>query len=513
MVMDKDCQGHLNIDLIPIDLSMFNCINNLSWSSFGLEGNLDSACKLLNMVATQLEQLELDFNNWEQVPDRFNMMMAIDDVSRLDDDESQRAINRSFLARRILSLSSTRTNPVFPALQVLSLAEVGLEEAPSALALAFDFSTLRSLKIRHCPGWEVFLQQIVNSTQIIALKSLEIKSYIEDKARNRESGTVIAEFLEAFQGLENLFISTSDDLEPETTTDPLIVWRSATRHESTLSRFVHQLRTSTGRFRQGDFHDQPQLWLTDEDFSEIWRDPSEHPFNRSSLEFVGLCCMPPYLVCISSLKKAILCTKVAQMTILRPFTQKQTLKVVHIRQSGLDRDTSWGIWRTFDATASNSDSDDFDDEMEDDDEEEEEEEEGKWVYEALELEPHQDRPLSHSQLIRDWQRECGVDLAYKPRPTQDLHFFANWAFGPTGIPSLSVIAFGDFSYNERYASENVFLCRNEHQDDRSTGAHQRYNYRQITSSDHSAWDLIEIHRYALEACPTNSLFSARPFDN
>jgi hypothetical protein len=192
------------------------------------------------------------------------------------------------------------------------------------------------------------------------------------------------------------------------------------------------------------------------------------------------------------------------MTILQPFTKKQTLKVVHVRQSGLDGDTSWGIWRTFDATASDSDLDEFEDEKED---EEDGEEEDKWVYEALELEPHQDRSSNHSQLVRNWQREPGMDLMYKPRPTQDLHFFANWAFGPTGIQSLSVIAFGDFSYNERYASENVFLCRNELQDKRDVGAHQRYNYRQITSSDHSAWGLVEKHRNALEACPTSSLFS------
>jgi hypothetical protein len=308
MITDQDCRGHLIDDdmpilvgvSIPINLSMFKSITDLSWNGLHSEDNMTSARNLLKLIATQLEKLELDFTNWDEVPDRFNMRMAIDDVSRLDDDESQRAINRSFLARRILGISPSQTNPVFPVLQVLSLAEVGLEEAPNALVRAFDFGRLHSLKIRHCPGWEVFLQQIVNSTQRISLRSLEIKSRYEDRARDRESGTVIAEFLEAFQGLESLFISTSDELEPITTTDPMIVWHSAARHKSTLSRFVHQLRCSTGRYRHRDFHDQRQLWLTDEDFSETWREPSEHPFNPLSLEFVGLCCMPPYLVCVSS---------------------------------------------------------------------------------------------------------------------------------------------------------------------------------------------------------------------
>ena len=37
-----------------------------------------------------------------------------------------------------------------------------------------------------------------------------------------------------------------------------------------------------------------------------------------------------------------------------------------------------------------------------------------------------------------------------------------WAFGPQGIPSLQVIAFGDFSRGlAGDALENIFVCRNE----------------------------------------------------
>lgn len=38
--------------------------------------------------------------------------------------------------------------------------------------------------------------------------------------------------------------------------------------------------------------------------------------------------------------------------------------------------------------------------------------------------------------------------------------FADWAFGPTGLPKLQFVAFGDFSYEERYSGQR-FLARRE----------------------------------------------------
>ena len=43
----------------------------------------------------------------------------------------------------------------------------------------------------------------------------------------------------------------------------------------------------------------------------------------------------------------------------------------------------------------------------------------------------------------------------------DVFEFAQWAFGPTGLPQLRVLAFGDFSHGElgRCRDRNVLLCR------------------------------------------------------
>jgi hypothetical protein len=40
-----------------------------------------------------------------------------------------------------------------------------------------------------------------------------------------------------------------------------------------------------------------------------------------------------------------------------------------------------------------------------------------------------------------------------------LKNFADWAFGPTGLPNLLVIAFGDFSHDRRFSESHIFIFR------------------------------------------------------
>lgn len=39
--------------------------------------------------------------------------------------------------------------------------------------------------------------------------------------------------------------------------------------------------------------------------------------------------------------------------------------------------------------------------------------------------------------------------------------FAEWAFGPTGLPQLRVLAMGDFSHNSRYEGQQILMVRKE----------------------------------------------------
>lgn len=88
-----------------------------------------------------------------------------------------------------------------------------------------------------------------------------------------------------------------------------------------------------------------------------------------------------------------------------------------------------------------------------------------------------------------------------PKLKRKFQDFAQWAFGPYGLPSLRIIAFGDFSYGGRYHQHNVLLCRNT-----SPSWSGDKNFRHLTEEDHSLWDLLKTYSDVLEACPTGNLF-------
>jgi hypothetical protein len=48
-----------------------------------------------------------------------------------------------------------------------------------------------------------------------------------------------------------------------------------------------------------------------------------------------------------------------------------------------------------------------------------------------------------------------LELSTLPK---DVLRFAHWAFGHNGVPSLQVLAYGDFSFRGRYASKTYILC-------------------------------------------------------
>jgi hypothetical protein len=90
--------------------------------------------------------------------------------------------------------------------------------------------------------------------------------------------------------------------------------------------------------------------------------------------------------------------------------------------------------------------------------------------------------------------------------TRSLHDFAQWAFGPSGFPSLRIIAFGDFSYGDRFYLNNVHLCRNSVSAQIGQKAETGRNFRRLAENDRPLWDLLDKYSNLLQACPTDPLF-------
>jgi hypothetical protein len=156
-----------------------------------------------------------------------------------------------------------------------------------------------------------------------------------------------------------------------------------------------------------------------------------------------------------------------QKLVLLPLTKDRSLRILHIRQSGADCEQigSWGIEDIYDYTGSELDS------------------------------PAAEEPTQTERVVENYR---GEDL------TDSLENLAQWAFGPEGLLYLEVIAFGDFSYEGRYAKSQVFLVRNLVKSNPEDGVEQR-TFRHMLRTDRWQKMLIDDNYTALAALPAGPI--------
>jgi len=91
--------------------------------------------------------------------------------------------------------------------------------------------------------------------------------------------------------------------------------------------------------------------------------------------------------------------------------------------------------------------------------------------------------------------------------------FAKWAFGADGIPSLQVIAYGDFSFGSRFKLQNHIFCRQAFTFSKREQAETSGNpsediqllFRHIRDSGIKMMELVNENMDFLGACPTEYL--------
>jgi hypothetical protein len=154
----------------------------------------------------------------------------------------------------------------------------------------FDFSTIRTLKVRFCNGWQDLLDLLAKSPDLIRLQSLEIQFNVN---HGFGEGHQLSRFLESFTGLETFFLST------HRTSEAWDISRSLRRHRDTLRRFVYH-----GRGLDMDFHPSrymqrwgtPDLPSYPERIQGIISEPFKSPLSELELTGFGLCCKAEFMV-------------------------------------------------------------------------------------------------------------------------------------------------------------------------------------------------------------------------
>ena len=238
-------------------------------------------CDLTDMIytnAVSLQHLEVDLVSWEYVGSERRLDPYQDGPGGLADS-----------LRFWRAPEGKISGPTLPALQTLCLTEVGLGKASAGV---FDFSMLRTLKLRNCDKWDRLLEDAVRLRLPIGLKILEIharhdrtvviQGYHREEVPNADE--ILLKFLAAFNGLEELYVG----LEGTVLFDKILPGLLA--HRATLKRFVHDLRTVGG-------HPDPEHPLNA--ISSLDDDESVRLLDQFQLRAMGLSLNPAQLVSVS----------------------------------------------------------------------------------------------------------------------------------------------------------------------------------------------------------------------
>jgi len=88
----------------------------------------------------------------------------------------------------------------------------------------------------------------------------------------------------------------------------------------------------------------------------------------------------------------------------------------------------------------------------------------------------------------------------------ELLEFADWAFGPEGLPELDILAYGDFPHRDR--QPNILMCRSRDLKQITGGTDitpASKPYRNLTKKDVRLWEVVQDNLDLLEACPEDYL--------
>lgn len=287
---------------IGLDFSSFPHLERLSLTGLCSVYDIASIARVLTERSHQIVELNLDFELLFQL--LYDLPDEIDTTGRQG---GELAKDYELLAE-LLGISGKQIQK-FGALRVLSLAGVSFltpgEDFPLSsrplnypaphqgemqtikqISDIFDFSTIRTLKVRFCDGWQDLLDLLAKSPDLIRLQSLEIQ-FTGD--HGFDEGRQLSRFLESFTGLETFFLST------HLTEEAWDTWQSLRRHRDTLRRFVYHGRgIHHPRYTQD--RDEPNLSSYPEEIQDLLSEPLKTPLGELELTGFGLCCKSQFMV-------------------------------------------------------------------------------------------------------------------------------------------------------------------------------------------------------------------------
>ncbi|KAH6617499.1 hypothetical protein F5144DRAFT_586654 [Chaetomium tenue] len=342
----------------------------------------------------------------------------------------------------ILSMRPYRSlGPAFPALRVLRLRLAPLGLGITRRTLC---RVINFAALESLTLWHCRgwegFLEVVRAS--MAGKSVKLRT-LEVKCDEHNSGDGIlriSSLVLSFRGLVDLFVSVSNS-RPSENPGPSL-WYALRHHDTTLKRLIIHWRA--------DFGCQPRYVRDSHVLGLSMAQLTYEPLGLLGLECLGLCCDPDLLPML-----------------LRPFTFRPKLKIFHLRQTGAD------LNRGEDCL-------------------------------ALDL-PRVDEPGCRPRERHRVTSLRALEYDTLEDTLQDsFRALLDWAFGPKGIASLEVVAFGDFGQgrNKLYL-HNLFVCRTKSAEENNGLPYRVFDVRDRTH-EHRWAATVRPHWSFLEACPVAS---------
>lgn len=263
-------------------LCKFSNLKRLSWTGLSSQGEFDSLAKVLDQVSHQLEELDIDLTYYRDWCDRRGY----------DYDHERRKFQSNV---KMLGLS-TPPSSKFPVLRRLALSAVPIpdSESDSPISSSFGFSSLESLKLQNCRGWQCFLERFTNHTEPSKLRSLEIQCAVIDQRFGEHDKEALVNVLRKTEGLEELFLCTGGlgSLGIQE------LWETVLHHRASLRKFVHHLADFDDDWESensGVTRDLPHLSGFSARFQETEL-PALQSVASLNLTSLGVCCVPTLMV-------------------------------------------------------------------------------------------------------------------------------------------------------------------------------------------------------------------------
>ncbi|KAH8691834.1 hypothetical protein BGW36DRAFT_431081 [Talaromyces proteolyticus] len=298
---------------------------------------------------------------------------------------------------------------------------------------------LHSLTLRDCPRQMEMLEELSRFRISTQLRYFEISL---DELWDSALAHTLDTFLESFNTLEHLHILASNSLTPENHLNPI-------QHHPLLSCFVYHTR------RLFSFQRSP----TEEtqDFPVSLFHTLRTTLCKSSIQNLGLCVSP-----------------LAARCILDPIVSHLQIEVLHLRLSGYDHPLCDFEQRVSSRIISKAGTHDMDD----------------WILSDSEHSEGDWSPNLHNEVSPAYHHHCSAT---------DLVTFADWAFGPYGIKTLKVLAYGDFTCGDRCSQQQVLLVQDSYSQFATTP------YRISSIRDDEVPDSV---LKTIAACPLEDLMDA-----